>query len=123
MQSDGGMSAVTIINNTTYGNSASNPYWFGVSLNSDIATEVVIRNNIAYGNVSGAANQQIQSGTSENDHNLTADPLFVDVDAGNLHVQPYSPAIDAGSPEGAPALDFDGVARSKTAPTIGAYEK
>lgn len=117
--STGGMDGVTIVNNTTYGNSTSMPYWNGISLASSIATNVVIRNDIAFQNMGG----QISAGTATNDHNVTTDPLFVNAASGDFHLQPTSPAIGAGSPTGAPSHDFDGVARSATAPSVGAFEK
>ena len=117
--SDGGMDTVTMINNTTWGNSASNPYWNGLSLASALATNIVMRNNIAFGNLGN----QLQVGSATSDHNLTTDPSFVSIDAGDFHVQPTSPAIGAGSPQLAPDHDFDGVTRSSTAPTIGAFER
>jgi parallel beta-helix repeat protein/putative cofactor-binding repeat protein len=44
------------------------------------------------------------------DGNISADPLFVDPANGNYHLQPNSPAIDAGdnSAPDLPATDFDG---------------
>jgi len=39
------------------------------------------------------------------------DPLFVDLANGDLHLQPCSPAINAGTNTGAPATDLDGNAR------------
>jgi hypothetical protein len=53
---------------------------------------------------------------------LSADPLFLsgwpDVDA---HLQSGSPAINAGTPDGAPDLDLEGKPRDSQ-PDIGAYE-
>ena len=50
--------------------------------------------------------------TSDYHHggNIKSDPLFVDVDSQNFHLQPDSPCIDAGN-DGAPSLpskDYDG---------------
>ena len=64
-----------------------------------------------------------QTGTNGN---ISADPLFVDPAVDNYHVQPASPAIDAGrnsAPITLPATDLDGNPRivNKTV-DIGAFE-
>jgi predicted GH43/DUF377 family glycosyl hydrolase len=43
--------------------------------------------------------------------NINNDPQFVDPPNGDYHLQAWSPAIDAGTAVGAPALDFEGDAR------------
>jgi len=56
--------------------------------------------------------------------NLYGDPLFVSPawgGDGDYHLQEGSPAIDAGTAEGAPADDLEGHPRD-AAPDIGAYE-
>ncbi|MCD4739693.1 right-handed parallel beta-helix repeat-containing protein, partial [archaeon] len=93
-----------------------------------------IRNNIITDNT----NQQllIGEGVAQIDHNviqgytqvtgedaIIADPLFVDADAGDFHLQENSPAIDNGSSIYAPNVDFDGVGRPQgTTYDIGAFE-
>jgi len=42
---------------------------------------------------------------------ISVDPLFADPANGNYRLSPYSLCIDAGTNEGAPAIDFDGVPR------------
>ncbi|MEW6382033.1 MAG: MopE-related protein [bacterium] len=55
--------------------------------------------------------------------NIDADPLFVDRTAGNFHLQPTSPCIDAGTSMGAPSFDKDGNSRPYGAGyDMGAYE-
>ena len=53
--------------------------------------------------------------------NIDKDPLFVNGPAGDLHLQPGSPCIGAGTPNGAPPTDLDGNPRPNP-PSIGAYE-
>jgi len=53
--------------------------------------------------------------------NFRSDPLFVNLASGDLRLRAGSPALDAGTTAGAPALDLLGKARD-SAPDIGAYE-
>lgn len=54
--------------------------------------------------------------------NIFADPLPVDP-SGDFHLLPGSPCIDAGIPEEAPAVDFDGAGRPcGSGVDIGAFE-
>jgi hypothetical protein len=52
--------------------------------------------------------------------NINADPMFVG--ALDLHLAAGSPCVNAGTPVGAPKLDYDGKARDDK-PDIGAYER
>jgi cysteine-rich repeat protein len=53
--------------------------------------------------------------------NINADPVFVDLGAGDLHLQPGSPCIDTGDPAGTWPTDLEGNPRQGTA-DMGAFE-
>jgi len=53
--------------------------------------------------------------------NIDADPLFVNPDNSDYHLQFGSPCIDAGTPIGAPVDDIEGNPRDEF-PDMGAYE-
>ncbi|MEW5802680.1 MAG: choice-of-anchor Q domain-containing protein [bacterium] len=61
--------------------------------------------------------------------NINQNPLFIDSGAGNYSLQPASPCIDAGTSQGAPDRDKNGIARPQDGNgdhsaeyDIGAYE-
>ncbi len=55
--------------------------------------------------------------------NINIAPLFVDADAGDLHLQYSSPCVDTGTPDGAPVDDLDGNPRPiGSGYDMGAYE-
>src|SRR5690606_33642135 len=51
--------------------------------------------------------------TGQDANSIIAAPgeLFADPDNGDYRLRPGSPAVDAGTPESAPAADFEGTAR------------
>jgi predicted outer membrane repeat protein len=53
--------------------------------------------------------------------NINADPQFADASNGDYHLAAGSPAIDTGTPAGAPTHDLEGTPRD-AAPDMGAYE-
>jgi len=59
-------------------------------------------------------------------HDVNADPQFVNYQnngTGDYHLAIGSAGIDAGTPHGAPSIDFEGTVRPQgAAPDIGAYE-
>ena len=67
-----------------------------------------------------AADCDIQGGYSGSG-NIAADPRFINAAGGDLHLNPASPCIGAGTAAGAPPADKDGTPRA-TPPTLGAYE-
>lgn len=110
---------------------------------SNLNSSPVVRNSIFWGNTTqqGSANEienyensqptisdSIIAGGYEGGTNIIdADPLFVDVENGDLHLQSGSPAVDAGNGDvedpSLPATDFEGNLRVRgTAVDFGAYE-
>jgi hypothetical protein len=113
-----------IYNNVIYGNAC------GISISNNV-NRLEIVNNILDSNsgghieISGSVsnllithnlyNSPSRAGSGFTDsHPLFGDPLFVDANSGEFHLQAGSPAIDAGTNVGLP---YNGVA-----PDIGAYE-
>ena len=125
------ISYLTVINNTFV-----DIQHHGVGL-SDASFHAVIKNNIFYD--TGTSYWFPEDSDSVGDYNLIFesrdppvsgehdlighDPLFVDFASDDFHLQPDSPAIDAGEPLAEVAIDFDGVSRPQGAGwDIGAFE-
>jgi len=92
-----------------------------------------VRNSILYGNYLGPDTQNWTNGSivysctlplPPGPGNISTDPAFVGIDAGNLHLQPWSPCIDKGSNVYAPIpFDLDGNPRIINGIVdMGAYE-
>jgi hypothetical protein len=119
---------ISIVNNTLHA------CHVGIQVDDDTVREnVIVRNNI----VSGCTSSQMRMPSDVVvDHNVVHgttqvqgteavldDPLFVDGENGNYHLQATSPARDKGSADGAPAVDFDGTPRPQGAGIdMGAFE-
>lgn len=116
----GTATGITFMNNTAYGNVR---YGVRIDWPSARASGIHVQNNIAW--LNGYGDWSVANGSAATaDHNLWGlDPRFVDGPAGELRLRPGSPAIDTGSPSGAPAVDHAGAPRPQGAGfDIGAFE-
>ena len=114
-----------ITNGTIANNSASAPYESGGGI-LPYYSETDIVNTIVWGNTPSQIEYDDWWGTGTNvsysdiqggwngTGNIDANPLFIDAENGNFHLQPESPCIDAGTDVGLPY--------SGEAPDMGAYE-
>jgi hypothetical protein len=116
---------IEVVHNTMSGNT------IGMTLPTERLT---LHNNIVYGNEADLS--RLEDPTSPSvlnnllgnapafvgiDGNSDADPLFVNAPGGDYHVEPSSPARDAGSPVIPTEFDLEGRPRDAQ-PDIGAYE-
>lgn len=112
---------ISVINNTFYNNAS-----YGIEVSNTEIQNVIIRNNISLGN--GSGNYIISSQTPGSqiiaDHNLiSGDAKFVNASSGDFRLSNGSPAIDSGSPDGAPLFDYAGNKRPAGAAfDMGIYE-
>jgi hypothetical protein len=111
--------SINFVNNTVYACNGG-----GIVINNPEVENILIRNNVLY---QSGQPLNIDSSVPQSqltiDHNLTNDPQFMDAATNDFRLQATSPAIDAGSADGAPAFDFD----DKNRPVgysydVGAYE-
>jgi len=128
------VTAVSLVNNTIYNGTSSDPPGWGVWVTSSGGVSGVnIWNTVFWGNESNPPLKGItscaqvsysiidQSGFSGVNNNINSDPLFVNLSGGDFHLQSGSPARHAGTVAGAPAIDLDCQPRGSP-PSIGAYE-
>ena len=133
-----------LVNNTLFGNLSG-----GIVVGNDVGADdnTIVNNNLAFNNTRGiweegttgthnvyqnnlvfqnsSGDWSLQNGNTAT-ATVSADPLFVNWtgdSTGDYHLQPSSPAIGAGTSNGAPTTDYDGNARPQAGRwDIGSYE-
>jgi len=106
--------SVSITNCVFYANTGASAIW-----QDDLGEDLHVDNSILWqsdpidggGGESGLVSYSNVLGGYEGVGNIDADPLYVDPGAGDFHLQPGSPCIDAADGTAAPELDADGNAR------------
>lgn len=118
-------SSPTITNNTITGNAASaGGGILGYAQSFPTLTNNILWNDspdeisLWYNSSITVTYSDVQGGW-QGEGNINAEPLFVDPDGGDYHLQAGSPCINAGTSDGAPLNDIEGTPRN---PDIGAYE-
>ena len=107
-----------VFNNTVFRNAP----FHGISAQY-YGAGTIIRNNIIYANSTNYSDRG-GAGAPQFDHNLTADPLFVNIGAYDFRLQANSPAIDGGLYVADVTSDASGQQRPQgRAFDIGAFER
>lgn len=91
---------------------------FGIVEGGTTGTHNSYVDNLVYGD--GAAPISLQNGLAASG-TVTGDPLYLNAAGHDYHLTPDSPAIGAGTSQGAPATDIAGTARGSSV-DIGAYQ-
>ena len=114
---------IIIANNIAINNARDGIREFEYSGEHTIGSHNQILNNIVYGNPDG--NMVLLAGNTASG-TITSNAQFVNYQqdgSGDYHLKSTSPAIDAGTPVGAPSTDFDGNPRPQgKGYDIGPYE-
>jgi parallel beta-helix repeat protein len=104
LYADGFYAQATFVNNLLVGNgTAAVAYCDGTY----DPTPPIIRFNDVYNGGIGPAYGGICTNQTGVNGNISTDPSFVDAAAGDFHIR-RGPAVDAGTNNGAPAIDIDG---------------
>lgn len=105
-----------IVNNTIANNSSTGII---VAPTPELLLSVAVVNNIIWNNI---PNLSAEQNSTQLAFNLFTDPLFADPSKDNYSLREGSPAIDAGTSDGAPAADMLGQPRCGRV-DIGAIER
>jgi len=137
------MASVHVVNNTLHQNGLT--WGGGILIDNPEIQRATVRNNICSSNltfqiavrpvldsdrliiehnlINGFRGQDLGLFEVTGDSSQFGDPLFLNQEGGDFRLSELSPAIDAGTPAGAPVDDFEGLARPQgPAPDIGAFE-
>ncbi|MFA4870837.1 MAG: right-handed parallel beta-helix repeat-containing protein [Pedobacter sp.] len=124
--STGTIDNVLISSNTFVNNGIGWSHRGGITLDYPPATNIVVRNNIVSQNNQYQLSNRGVNAIFENNlidgykgytsevrgiSYVEGNPLFMNLNTANFHLQALSPAINKGSPVNAPAVDFDGRTR------------
>jgi hypothetical protein len=134
--SSGPVRNITIIGNTFYGNGDGTDWGGGIDIVYANAQNVLVRNNIVSQNNNYQINYPNRRSDVIVDHNLidglenkvgsyyvSGNPQFVNPKNGDFHLKSTSSAIDKGSPNDSPNVDFEGNHRPMgSGYDIGAFE-
>jgi parallel beta-helix repeat protein len=127
----GDSSVATVLNSTIVNNHSGIATGTGmVSYETGSAT---IKNCILWGNgydLAGESSNFTVTYTDiefgyQGEGNISSNPMFVDPENGDYHLNDYSPCVGAGTAEGAPDTDLEGNPRptpTSSNPDMGAYE-
>ena len=105
---DGFDAAARLVNNVMF--SVGDAWTIECSALYDLAPPIIRHNDVFNVGGPGVYGGACADHTGVNG-NISADPLFVSATGGDFHLQPSSPAIDAGESTGVPTVDIDGDSR------------
>jgi hypothetical protein len=115
---------INIFNNTVYQSCQIDAVWAAGIGTDPMFQNGRVYNNLVVGTGSDAPALRLNQGkNNRSSNNFTGDPLFTHAAKGDFTLQSGSPAIDAGTSDGAPAFDFNDDPRPQgLGVDMGAYE-